>query len=149
MKITNPNTFFFWNVLYHRVPSSFNYYSCNTLMIWKTSPVFDPLKFSGDTNFFLAHSEVQKLFWTIYQEISSISLCFTSNILSLNSKKSPKYSFFHKPSKTTKFCSMNTWTRKSTSKIEQKIAKNLELPYQGRPFWDRNVLLWKYLLDKI
>ena len=88
------------------------------------SPVFDPIKFSGGTNFFLAHSEEQKLFWTIYQEIPNISLCFASNILSLNSKKSPKYSFFHKPSKTTKFCSMKTWTGKSTSKIAKNCKKS-------------------------
>ena len=53
-----------------------------------TFPVFDLIVFADGTNLLFTHSEV-----------SSISLWFATDKLSLNAKKT-KYSFFHKTSKT-------------------------------------------------
>ena len=60
--------------------------------------VLDPIMFADDTNLFYTHSNIQKLFSTMNEELASINQWFTSNKLSLNAKKT-KYSFFHKPSK--------------------------------------------------
>ena len=54
--------------------------------------------FVDDTNFFYTHSNIQKLFSTMNEELASINQRFTLNKLSLNAEKT-KYSFFHKPSK--------------------------------------------------
>ena len=62
------------------------------------SSVLDPIMFADDTNLFYTHSNIQKLFSTMNEELASINQWFTSNKLSLNAKKT-KYSFFHKPSK--------------------------------------------------
>ena len=62
------------------------------------SSILDPIMFADDTNLFYTHSNVQKLFSTMNEELASINQWFTSNKLSLNAKKT-KYSFFHKPSK--------------------------------------------------
>ena len=61
------------------------------------SSVLDPIMFADDTNLFYTHSNIQKLFSTMNEELASINQWFTSNKLSLNAKKT-KYSFFHKPS---------------------------------------------------
>ena len=61
------------------------------------SSVLDPIMFADDTNLFYTHSNIQKLFSTMNEELASINQWFTSNKLSLNAKK--KYSGFHKPSK--------------------------------------------------
>ena len=62
------------------------------------SSVIDPIMFADDTNLFYTHSDKQKLFSTMNEELASIDQWFTSNKLSLNANKT-KYSFFHKPSK--------------------------------------------------
>ena len=62
------------------------------------SSVLDPIMFADDTNLFYTHSNIQKLFSIMNEELASINQWFTSNKLSLNAKKT-KYSFFHKPSK--------------------------------------------------
>ena len=62
------------------------------------SSVLDPIMFANDTNLFYTQSNIQKLFSTMNEELPSINQWFTSNKLSLNTKKT-KYSFFHKPSK--------------------------------------------------
>ena len=62
------------------------------------SSVLDPIMFADDTNLFYAHSNIQKLFSTLNEELASIRQWFTSNKLSFNAKKT-KYSFLHKPSK--------------------------------------------------
>ena len=54
--------------------------------------------FADNTNLFYTHSNIQKLFSTMYEELASISQWFTSNMFSLNAKKTEN-SFFHKPSK--------------------------------------------------
>ena len=62
------------------------------------SSVLDPTMFANDTNLFYTHSNIQKLFSTMNEELASINQWFTSKKLSLNTKKT-KYSFFHNPSK--------------------------------------------------
>ena len=62
------------------------------------SSVLDPIMFADDTNLFYTHSNIQKLFSTMNEELASINQWFTSNKLSLNAKKT-KCSCFHKPSK--------------------------------------------------
>ena len=62
------------------------------------SSILYPIMFAADTNLFYTHSNIQKLFSTMNEELASINQWFTSNKLSLNAKKT-KYSFFHKPSK--------------------------------------------------
>ena len=63
-----------------------------------TSPVLDPIIFADGTNLFCAHSNMQKLFSIMNEELASINQWFTSNKLFLNAEKT-KYSFFHTPSK--------------------------------------------------
>ena len=49
--------------------------------------VLDPIVFADDTNLFYTHSNIQKLFSTMNEELASINQWFTSNKLSLNAKK--------------------------------------------------------------
>ena len=58
-----------------------------------TSSVLDPIMFADNTNLFYTHSNIQKLFSAMNEELAS-----KPNKLSLNAKN-PKYSCFHKPSK--------------------------------------------------
>ena len=128
--------------------------------------VLDPIMFADDTNLFYIHSNIQKLFSTMNEELASINQWFTSNKLSLNAKKT-KYSFFHKPSKKDdiplmlpkltisnhvikrleffKFLGVllaeNLIWAEHIKRTEKKIAKNLGLLYKARPFLERNVLL--------
>ena len=131
-----------------------------------SSSVLDPITFADDTNLFYTHSNIQKLFSTMNEELASINQWFTSNKLSLNAKKT-KFSFFHKPSKKDdiplmlpkltisnhvikrlkffKFLGVLLaenliWTE-HIKRTEKKIAKNLGLLYKARPFLERNVLL--------
>ena len=60
--------------------------------------VLDPIIFADDTNLFYTHSNIQKLFSIMNEELASINQWFTSNKLSSNSKKTKHY-FFHKPNK--------------------------------------------------
>ena len=62
------------------------------------SSVLDPIMFADDTNLFYTHSNIQKLFSTMNEELASTNQWFTSNKLSLNAKKT-KYSCFLKPIK--------------------------------------------------
>ena len=59
------------------------------------SSVLDPIMFVDDTDLFYTHSNSQKLFSTMNEELASINQWFTSNKLSLNAKKT-KYFLFHK-----------------------------------------------------
>ena len=63
------------------------------------SSALDTIMFADDTNLFYTHSNIQKLFSTMNEELASINQWFTSNKLSSNAKKI-KYFFFHKHSKT-------------------------------------------------
>ena len=51
------------------------------------SSVLDPIMFADDTNLFYTHSNIQKLFSTMNEELASINQLFTSNKLSLNATK--------------------------------------------------------------
>ena len=51
------------------------------------SSVLDPFIFTDDTNLFYTHSNIQKLFSAMNEELASINQWFTSNKLSLNAKK--------------------------------------------------------------
>ena len=54
----------------------------------KNAPsVLDPIMFADDINLFYGHSNIQKLFSTMNEELASINQWFTSNKLSLNAKK--------------------------------------------------------------
>ena len=135
----------------------------------KNAPsVLDPVMFADDTNLFYSHSNIQKLFSTMNEELASINQWFTSNKLSSNAKKT-KYSCFHKPSKKDiplmlpkltisnhvierqeliKFLGVlldeNLNWKEHIKHTENKIAKNLGLLYNVRPFLERNALLALY-----
>ena len=51
------------------------------------SSVLDPFIFTDDTNLFYTHSNIQKLFSVMNEELASINQWFTSNKFSLNAKK--------------------------------------------------------------
>ena len=51
------------------------------------SSILDPIMFADDTNLFYTHSNIQKLFSTMNEELASINQRVTSNRLFLNSKK--------------------------------------------------------------
>ena len=63
-----------------------------------TSSVLDPVMFADNANLFYTHSNIQKLFSTMNEELASINQWFTLNKLSVNAKKT-KYSCLHKPIK--------------------------------------------------
>ena len=131
------------------------------------SSVLDPIMFADDTNLFYTHSNIQKLFSTMNEELASINQWFTSNKHSLNAKKT-KYSCFHKPSKkddiplmlpkltisnhvierqeSIKFLGvlLDEKTLEHIKHTENKTAKKLGLLYKARPFLERNVLLALY-----
>ena len=46
--------------------------------------VLDPIIFADNTNLFYTHSNIQKLFSIMNEELASINQLFTSNKLSLN-----------------------------------------------------------------
>ena len=58
-----------------------------------SSSVLDPIMFADATNLFYTHSNIQKLFSTMNEELASIDEWFTSNQVSLNAKKA-KYFLF-------------------------------------------------------
>ena len=58
---------------------SHSYYMLNDLK--STSPVLDPIIFADGTNLFCAHSNIQKLFSIMNEELASINQWFTSNKL--------------------------------------------------------------------
>ena len=51
------------------------------------SSVLNPIMFADDTNLFYTHSNIQKLFSTMNEELASINQWFTSNKLSLNANR--------------------------------------------------------------
>ena len=51
------------------------------------SSVLDRIMFADDTNLFYIHSNIQKLFSMMNEELASINQWFTSNKLSLIAKK--------------------------------------------------------------
>ena len=57
------------------------------------SSVLDPIMFADDTNLFSTHSNIQKLFSTMNEELANINQWFTSNKLSLNAKKNKVFLF--------------------------------------------------------
>ena len=69
------------------------------------SSVLDPIVFADDTNLFYTHSNIQKLFSTMNEELASINQWFTSNKWNLKWKEHTKYT-------------------------EKKIVKNLGLLYK-------------------
>ena len=103
------------------------------------------------------------------EELASINQWFTSNKLSLNANKT-KYFLLHKPNKKDgiplilpkltisnhvierqefiKFLGVlpdqNLNWKEHIKYTENKIAKNLGLPYKTRPFLERNALLALY-----
>ena len=133
------------------------------------SSVLDPIMFADDTNLFYTHSNIQKLFSTMNEELANINQWFTSNKFSLNAKKT-KYSCFHKPSNKDdiplmlpklainnhvierqefiKFLEVlldeNLKWKEHIKHTENKIAKNVGLLYKARPFLERNALLTLY-----
>ena len=126
------------------------------------SSVLDPIMFVDDTDLFYTHSNSQKLFSTMNEELASINEWFTSNKLSLNAKKT-KYSLFHKPKKKDhipfmlpkltignhvierqefiKFLGVlrdeNLNWKEHIKCTEKKIAKNLGLLHKARPFLEK------------
>ena len=55
--------------------------------------------FADDTNLFCSHKDINALFLKVNNELHKINKWFISNKLSINIKKTTKYSFFHKRSK--------------------------------------------------
>ena len=134
-----------------------------------SSSVLDPIMFADDTDLFYTHSNMQRLFSTMNEELVSIIQWFTSDKLSLNAKKT-RYSCFHKPSKKDDIPLMlqkltisnhviemqefikflvvlldeNLYWKEHIKYTENKIAKNLGLLYKARPFLERNALLALY-----
>ena len=51
------------------------------------SSALGPIMFADDTNLFYTHSNIQKLFPSMNEELASINQWFTSNMLSLNLKR--------------------------------------------------------------
>ena len=133
------------------------------------SSILDRIMLADDTNLFYTHSNIQKLFSTVIEELATINQWFTSNELSLNAKKT-KYSGVHKPSKKDniplmlpklaisnrvierqeyiKFLGVlldeNLNWKEHIKYTENKIAKNLGLLYKARPSLERNALLALY-----
>ena len=121
--------------------------------------------FAKDTNLFFSHSDINILFEKMNKELTNVSNWFNANKLSLNVKKT-KFSFFHKSSKKDNIplrlpnLNINGFTieRESSIKflgvwidenltwrdhihtVENKIAKNIGLLYQGKHYLDDNCL---------
>ena len=129
------------------------------------SKVLNPIMFADDANLFFSHSDINILFEKMNKELTNVSNWFNANKLSLNVKKT-KFSFFHKSSKKDNIplrlpnLNINGFTieRESSIKflgvwidenltwrdhihtVENKIAKNIGLLYQGKHYLDDNCL---------
>ena len=129
------------------------------------SEVLNPIMFADDTNLFFSHSDINLLFDKMNKELTDVSNWFNANKLSLNVKKT-KFSFFHKSSKkdniplrlsnrningftteresSIKFLGVwideNLTWRDHVHTVENKIAKNIGLLYQGKHYLDDNCL---------
>ena len=55
--------------------------------------LLDPIMFAGDTNLSCTHSNIQKLFSMVNEELASINQWLASNKLSLNVKKTKIFFF--------------------------------------------------------
>ena len=121
--------------------------------------------FADDRNLFFSHSDINILFEKMNKELTNVSNWFNANKLSLNVKKT-KFSFFHKSSKKDNIplrlpnLNINGFTieRESSIKflgvwidenltwrdhihtVENKIAKNIGLLYQGKHYLHDNCL---------
>ena len=130
-----------------------------------TSQVLNPIMFVDDINLFFSHSDINLLFGKMNKELTNVSNWFNANKLSLNVKKT-KFSFFHKSSKkdniplrlpdlningltieresSIKFLGVwideNLTWRDHIHTVENKIAKNIGLLYQGKHYLDDNCL---------
>ena len=124
--------------------------------------VLNPIIFLDDTNLFFSNSDTNILFEKMNKELTNVSNWLNANKLSLNVKKG-KFSFFHKSSKTDnislQLLNLNingfaneressikfwidenlTW-RDHIHTVENKIAKNIGLLYQGKHYFDDNWL---------
>ena len=129
------------------------------------SKVLNSIMFVDDTNLFFSHSDINLLFEKMNKELTNVSNWFNANKLSLNVKKT-KFSFFHKSSKKDNILlrlpnlNINGFTTERHSSIkflgvwidenliwrdhihtvENKIAKNIGLLYQGKNYFDDNCL---------
>ena len=130
------------------------------------SKVLNPMMFADDTNLFSSHSDVNILFEKKNKELTNVSNWFNANKLSLNVKKEEVFFFstIHKKKDNIPLrlpnLNINGFTveRKSSIKflgvwidenltwrdhihtIENKIAKNIVLSYQGKHYFDDNCL---------
>ena len=121
--------------------------------------------FADDTNLFYSHHDIKTRFSTVNEELEKLGGWFTANRLSSNIKK-PKYTFFHKntvkdniPLKLPDLhISNKSIERKSSIKflgvmlddhiawnehkhaIEERLAKNIDLLYIARQFFDKESL---------
>ena len=129
------------------------------------SKVLNPIMFADDTNLFFSHSGIDILFEKINKELTNVSNWFNANKLLLNVKKT-KFSFFQKSSEkdniplrlpnlniigfnieresSIKFLGVwideNLSSRDHIHTVENKIAKNLGLLYQGKHYLDDSFL---------
>ena len=129
------------------------------------SKILNPIMFADVTNLFFSHSNTNILFEKMNKELTNVSNWFNANKLSLNYKKT-KFSFFHKSSKKDNIpmrlpnLNVNGFTieRESSIKflgawiyenltwrdqmhtVENKIAKNIGLLYQGKHYLSDNCL---------
>ena len=109
------------------------------------SSVLDPIMFADDTNLFYTHSNIQKLFSTMNEELASINQWFTSNKLSLNAEKT-KYSFFYKPSKKDDIPLMLPKLTISNHAIERQEFKFFGVLLGENPNWKEHI---KYTENKV
>ena len=63
--------------------------------LYKVSTLLEPIMFADDTNLFLSHKNIKKLFETANSELEKIYQWFKANKLSLNEDKT-EYMLFHK-----------------------------------------------------
>ena len=127
------------------------------------SKILNPVMFGDDTNLFFSHNEINILLEKMNKELTNVSNWFNANKLSLNVEKT-NFSFFQKSSKkdnillrlpnlningftiardsSTKFLGVwideNLTWRYHIHIIENKIAKNIGLLYQGKHYLDDN-----------
>ena len=131
----------------------------------KASDVLDRIMFADDTNLFYSYQNVKALFGTVNCELQKICEWFRENKLSLNVTKT-NYTLFHKSSTKDKLpvkilelkLGNSVIKRKSSVKflgvmldeniswkdhikpIEKKLAKNIGLLYQAKPYLDETSL---------
>ena len=120
--------------------------------------------FWDDINLFFSQSDIDVLFEKMNKELTNVSDCFNANNLSSNVKNT-KYSFLHKSSKKDNILLqlpnfningltiehessiklLGVWIdenlswRDHTNTVENKIAKNTGLLYQGKHYLDKEI----------